>query len=89
MKKLTLLLVTVLAISFASCRKDRTCTCDSTTNTTGPTGVTTATKSDTKTLKHVSKTEGRVNCMSLRYSFEYVISTDTYTDDIERKCTLS
>ena len=89
MKKITLLLVVVFAISFASCRKDRTCTCDSTTTTTGPAGVTEKTTSETKTLKHVSKTEGRVNCMSVKYSFEYILSTDTYTDEIERKCTLS
>ncbi len=89
MKKLILLLVVVFAICFASCRKDRTCTCESTTTTTGPTGVTTKITSDKKTLKHVSKSEGRVNCMSLKYTFEYVQSTDTYTDDIVRKCTLS
>ncbi|HWY12799.1 MAG TPA: hypothetical protein VN026_15805 [Bacteroidia bacterium] len=89
MKKLTLLLVVFFAICFASCRKDRTCTCDSTTTTTGPTGVTVTTTSDKKTLKHVNKSEGRVNCMSLKYSFEYVVSTNTYNDDIVRKCTLS
>ncbi len=33
MKKITLLAVAALAISFASCKKDRTCTCTGTTGT--------------------------------------------------------
>ena len=35
MKKITLLAAVVIAVSFASCRKDKTCTCTSVTSGTG------------------------------------------------------
>ncbi len=46
MKKLTILAVAALAISFASCKKDYTCECTATGN--GSTATTTVTIKDTK-----------------------------------------
>ena len=58
MKKLTILAVAALAISFASCKKDRTCTCTytQTGSSSANTQVTTFTK--------VSKKAAAANCTS-------------------------
>lgn len=58
MKKLTLLAVAFVAISFASCKKDYTCTCTNT--TAGATGVT---PQVTKIIG-VSKKAAQANCVS-------------------------
>ncbi|MDO9000728.1 MAG: hypothetical protein Q7W45_13250 [Bacteroidota bacterium] len=52
MKKITLLAVAVLAISFASCKKDRTCTC---TSTSTPTSGPSYTSTDEITVKKAKK----------------------------------
>ena len=56
MKKLTILAVAALAISFASCKKDRTCTCTIT-----PTSGITAT--ETTVMYKVKKHDARQNCI--------------------------
>ncbi len=56
MKKITLLAITVIAISFASCKKDRVCTC--TTTPTSGTAVTTET-----TYFEVKKKDARLYCI--------------------------
>lgn len=58
MKKITLLVVAGLAISFASCKKDYTCTCTGTT-----TGSSTSSTSTT-VIKGVSKKAAQANCLS-------------------------
>lgn len=58
MKKITILAVAALAISFASCKKDRVCTC-----TTTYTGSTTS-STDVTTMTKVSKGAAKANCTS-------------------------
>lgn len=73
MKKITLLAIAAVAISFASCKKDYTCTCTST-------GSTTA--SVTK-LIGVSKKAAQANCVS------YTETSSGSTGVSDRTCTLS
>jgi len=62
MKKITLLAFAFIAISFASCKKDRTCTC--TTTNTPPTGSTTSFTQET-TVKKAKKSDAlRGKCRS-------------------------
>ena len=56
MKKITLLAVAFVAISFASCKKDRVCTC----TTTPATGTATT---DVTTFYDVKKKEARLFCV--------------------------
>ena len=60
MKKNILFVLAVAMISFASCKKDRTCTCDTVTNPGGSTTHTVDTES------HLTKKEGMrvLNCYS-------------------------
>ncbi len=78
MKKLTILAVAALAISFASCKKDRVCTCTytSTGSSTSSTQVNTMTK--------VSKATGKANCTS---GTDYNTASASYINT--RSCTLS
>lgn len=79
MKKLTILAVAALAISFASCKKDHTCTCTTVTTFTG--GSTTGTS--TWTILKAKKGDARAACLSTK-------STDaTSNSTTERTCTLS
>lgn len=59
MKKVTLLAVAVLALSFASCKKDRTCTCTTTTTVTGAGSST----SDAQVVKHKKITKGQAKAV--------------------------
>jgi hypothetical protein len=77
MKKLTFLLIAFVAISFASCKKDRTCNCTITSNEPG------ISASDyTVVYKKISKSNAKAACMSL----EVTPSGQPYTET--RKCTL-
>ena len=60
MKKITILAIAALAISFASCKKDRTCTCTGTTTVTGG-GSSTGTAQVTK-HKKIKKSAGQAIC---------------------------
>lgn len=66
MKKITLL--ALLALSFASCKKDRTCTCTNTFTeviTGGPdAGTYNQSSASTTTLKDVNGKSARSNCLS-------------------------
>jgi len=71
MKKITLLAATLVAITFASCKKDRTCTCTTTSVYTDPTGTTTDVETDKTVITKVSKGTARVNCLSTKQTFSY------------------
>lgn len=75
MKKITLLAVAFVAISFASCKKDRTCTC--TTSGTGYSSTSTTTIYDAKTK------EARLFCLGSQETTVTTASgvTDTNTGD--------
>lgn len=75
MKKLTLLAVAFVAVSFASCKKDYTCTCTTT-------GSTTA--SVTKIIG-VSKKAAQANCVSGTTTNTDASGSSVYT----KSCTLS
>lgn len=62
MKKITLLAVAALAISFASCKKDRTCEC--TYSSTGSSTVHTA----STVIKKVKKSEAKTLCQKTTYT---------------------
>ncbi len=55
MKKITLLALAFVAISFASCKKDRVCTCE----TSGTLGTT----KDVTTMYKVTKKDARLMCV--------------------------
>ncbi|MBI3520834.1 MAG: hypothetical protein HY062_15965 [Bacteroidetes bacterium] len=97
MKKITLLAVAFTALTFASCKKDRTCTCKTTTtseitNYTGggsSTGSNFGTTEDKTVMTKVSKKTAKTNCVSNENTntdteINYTKTTITKTD-----CTLS
>jgi len=95
MKKITLLAIAFIAISFASCKKDRTCSCTTTTTTvTTGFGAGTSTSSGAYDIiiQKSSKGTAKANCISTKStdvntygsgSFKY-----TDTDTNETTCTL-
>ncbi|MCU0359658.1 MAG: hypothetical protein MUF75_02895 [Bacteroidia bacterium] len=72
MKKITLLALLAFGLSFASCKKDRTCTCTETSTTTITGGAFPGTyptsQVTTTTLKEVNGKSARANCLSLETS---------------------
>ncbi|MES2139225.1 MAG: hypothetical protein V4511_05925 [Bacteroidota bacterium] len=58
MKKVVLFVAVISAFSFASCKKDQTCTCTSTYN-----GVASGT-ADVTTFPKATKAAARANCLS-------------------------
>ena len=71
MKKITLLAVAFVALTAVSCKKDRICTC-----TTTSTGGTTTQKT---TMYEVKKSDARENCIG--YQTETTSSAGTSTGD--------
>lgn len=70
MKKGLLFIAVLSAFSFASCKKDRTCTCTTTSDFPGST-----TSTDIKTFNDAKKADARAACVSSKYT----ISGTTYT----------
>ena len=89
MKKTTLVIAFAAVILLLSCRKDMTCKCDSKTVSNGPSGSSTTNTSTTKTLHKVTKSEGRVNCMSNKYSISYYTILGDSLTDTEVTCSLN
>lgn len=65
MKKGLLFIAVISAFSFASCKKDRTCTCTNTTN-----GVADSTPDVTLYTK-ATKGDARANCIDHTYTYTY------------------
>ncbi len=79
MKKTILLGIAAVAmISFASCKKDRTCTCTTSTDVPGSTPTTSI-----KTQSHLTKKEGKrvLDC----YSYTEVLTPTTYVKTVDCK----
>ncbi len=77
MKKITLLSIALITLSFASCKKDRTCTCTQIEDSPG------ATSSEYKVVyKKVTKSQAKSACMSLKVTPDGQPYTET------RTCTL-
>jgi hypothetical protein len=77
MKKLSILSIALVALSFASCKKDRTCTCTQTDNSPGAT-----VDSYTVVYKKITKGNAKAACMSLNVTPDGQPYTET------RTCTL-
>lgn len=77
MKKITLLAVAFVAISFASCKKDRTCSCTTTVSGNGSS----SSDSDSWTIVKEKKGTAKAACVSTKQVEGGITS--------ERKCTLS
>ena len=71
MKKITIIAIAFAAISFASCKKDRTCTC----TTSGPSG----TYTEATTYYDVKKADARENCIG--YQSTYTSPAGTSVND--------
>ena len=80
MKKITILALAALAISFASCKKDRKCTCQTT--TTFAAGGSYTGTSSTVTHEKIKKGQGVAACHN-------TTQTDTNGDVDKTTCTLS
>lgn len=85
MKKITLLAAVVVAISFASCKKDRTCECTYT--QTGTTNVTSHTSSTV--ITKVKKSDAKYLCGKEVETYTStngsVSNTSSYTSDCKLK----
>ncbi|HHZ65507.1 MAG TPA: hypothetical protein EYN38_03485 [Flavobacteriales bacterium] len=79
MKKALFFAIVVMAVSFASCKKDRTCTC---TSTYTPSGGSSYTSSSTKQYTKVKKSDVAYDCVSYT-------ETDEDGDMITVDCTLN
>ena len=75
MKKTTLLTFAFIAITFASCKKDRVCTCTS--NQVGATA-------QKVTYLDASKASATANCSSYKYDYTFGSTTET----VEVTCAL-
>jgi len=93
MKKITLLAIACVAISLASCKKDRTCTCVNTTTEPDYYGPGISTKTSTVILKETKKDHARLFCIGEKYDYDYydysvtpsVKKTATFNSDCELK----
>ena len=78
MKKITILPITLLALTMGSCKKERTCKCI--TMSTAPGSVT---SEQTIVFKKITKSNAKAACMSFK------VTPDGETDTETRTCTLS
>lgn len=76
MKKLIFPIAAVALLSFASCKKDHTCTCTDTSTEPGYVSTT-----QTYTITDARKGDARVNCLTT----SHVSNTYTYTSTCELK----
>ncbi len=79
MKKITLLAAAFVAITFASCKKDRTCSCIS-----DQAGAT----ANKVTYLKARKGDARANCLNSSYESTSFIGTTTTTKTVKVTCTL-
>lgn len=77
MKKITILAVALVAISFASCKKERTCECTST-STSGSTTTTT-----TQTIKFEKVSSGDAKAMCQKTTRVTTPSSGTANTDVD------
>jgi hypothetical protein len=73
MKKIAILSIAAFALSFASCKKDRTCTCTANTGAPGAQDFT-----YTVTYKKATKSQGKAACISQKITPDGQTDTETY-----------
>jgi len=83
MKKITLLAVACVAISLASCKKDRDCECIY--SYTSANGTTTTDPATTTTYKKISKGDAKTQCNKTVWSNTNSGGTTTSTNDCKLK----
>lgn len=88
MKKITLFAFAVAALSLASCKKDRTCSCTQTDVTTSGGVSSTSTSSDVTVMTKVSKGTARANCLTTKVSYSQTYGGVSYTTVSDNVCTL-
>ena len=97
MKKIILIAFTLFSITFVSCKKERTCTCETT--TVSSTGVTAGsgyinsgpfpTTTDKMVMPKVTKKTAQANCVSNETTHTQTeINGDTQTQTVKRDCVL-
>ncbi len=84
MKKITLLAVAFVAITFASCKKDRTCECTYT--QTGTTNVTSNTS--TTVFKKIKKSDAKYFCTKQVNTSTYTSANTTTSNGYTSDCKL-
>ena len=80
MKKILLIVTVISAFSFASCKKDRTCTCVETSTFPGSTPSTTV-----QTFTDSKKGDARAACLSASASEDFMGTTYVFTRTCELK----
>lgn len=97
MKKNTFLTLTIITLGLVSCKKERTCTCESTivssTGVTGGVGYVDsgpfATETDKMVMPKITKKTGKANCVSNEHTQTHTETNgDTKTQVIKRDCVL-
>ncbi len=84
MKKIVLLAVVIIASSFASCKKDRTCECTYTSS--GTTNVTSHTSSTV--IKKVKKSDAKYLCTKDVYTYTSTSGNTSNTSTSTSDCKL-
>ena len=80
MKKITLFAVAALAISFASCKKERTCECTYTN-----TGSNVVSHTSSTTLSKIKKSEAKTLCQKQSSTYNYSGGSSVSTSDCKLK----
>jgi hypothetical protein len=80
MKKISILAVAALALSFASCKKERACECTFTSSTPGSTATT-----ETVTYTKISKGDAKFACQKRVNVNTNPANTSTFTEDCKLK----
>ncbi|MGZ3931531.1 MAG: hypothetical protein ACXVP0_09275 [Bacteroidia bacterium] len=91
MKKITILAIAAVALSFTACKKDRVCTCtDSDTTTWSGTSSGSSSDSDSHvtTYTKATKATASANCLSKKYTSTYTAAGTTYVTTTDETCTL-
>ena len=91
MKKITLIAVALIAVSFASCKKAKTCTCSTTKTTTTTSGgfstTSSSVSSDVTSYDKISSGDANILCPKTTTDSYTTGNSTTHVDT--RTCTLS
>lgn len=86
MKKTTIVLITLGVISFASCKKDRTCEC--TTTYSSSSNPTTDTETETIVYKKIKKSHAKDACYSYNSDYSSSSGSSSYSSNYKTDCKL-
>lgn len=86
MKKTTIAIITLCVISFASCKKDRTCECTDT--STSSSSSTTSSTTRTVTYKKIKKRDAKDACLSYNQDNTYASGSSSSSNNYKSDCKL-